>query len=126
MSCSTCETDGILVSGQNRGDLLSFLAALHLKQPRVSRHRCRARLPRCRRDRSRRVRGASSLGLRDGRCESDVLDRLHCPPPFGPPPFVAAAACAIWIRLIAILWRSEEHTSELQSLRHLVCRLLPG
>src|SRR5262245_63755624 len=24
----------------------------------------------------------------------------------------------------AIMWRSEEHTSELQSLRHLVCRLL--
>src|SRR5262245_52278557 len=24
----------------------------------------------------------------------------------------------------AIVWRSEEHTSELQSLRHLVCRLL--
>src|SRR5205814_9133708 len=23
-----------------------------------------------------------------------------------------------------VLWRSEEHTSELQSLRHLVCRLL--
>src|SRR5262245_65287809 len=25
---------------------------------------------------------------------------------------------------IRIVWRSEEHTSELQSLRHLVCRLL--
>ena len=25
---------------------------------------------------------------------------------------------------MGILWRSEEHTSELQSLRHLVCRLL--
>src|SRR5258705_6252539 len=24
------------------------------------------------------------------------------------------------------IWRSEEHTSELQSLRHLVCRLLLG
>src|ERR1039458_8476803 len=24
----------------------------------------------------------------------------------------------------SLLWRSEEHTSELQSLRHLVCRLL--
>src|SRR5262245_65796502 len=24
----------------------------------------------------------------------------------------------------ALVWRSEEHTSELQSLRHLVCRLL--
>src|SRR5438045_7039051 len=26
--------------------------------------------------------------------------------------------------LVRIVWRSEEHTSELQSLRHLVCRLL--
>src|ERR1039458_9965683 len=26
--------------------------------------------------------------------------------------------------MISISWRSEEHTSELQSLRHLVCRLL--
>src|SRR5205814_8688934 len=25
---------------------------------------------------------------------------------------------------LAVYWRSEEHTSELQSLRHLVCRLL--
>src|ERR1039458_10795983 len=29
-------------------------------------------------------------------------------------------------RRSAGLWRSEEHTSELQSLRHLVCRLLLG
>src|SRR5437899_10110819 len=28
------------------------------------------------------------------------------------------------LRISAALWRSEEHTSELQSLRHLVCRLL--
>src|SRR5258705_6344801 len=29
------------------------------------------------------------------------------------------------VRVVAcIFWRSEEHTSELQSLRHLVCRLL--
>src|SRR5205814_10377797 len=28
------------------------------------------------------------------------------------------------IALIGVGWRSEEHTSELQSLRHLVCRLL--
>src|SRR5258705_5847322 len=27
-------------------------------------------------------------------------------------------------KLLISLWRSEEHTSELQSLRHLVCRLL--
>src|ERR1039458_10468692 len=40
------------------------------------------------------------------------------PPPPGPPiipPMPPAAASP---------WRSEEHTSELQSLRHLVCRLL--
>src|ERR1035441_10798095 len=31
----------------------------------------------------------------------------------------------VWIRFLAVvLLRSEEHTSELQSLRHLVCRLL--
>src|ERR1039458_4046245 len=38
-------------------------------------------------------------------------------------------SCACWIAPPAISticggWRSEEHTSELQSLRHLVCRLL--
>src|SRR5262245_62634255 len=33
-------------------------------------------------------------------------------------------ARAAWAVLEAILTRSEEHTSELQSLRHLVCRLL--
>src|SRR5438045_6412770 len=50
----------------------------------------------------------------------------------------AAVAVAIWVTAIAIpalplaatadpaLNRSEEHTSELQSLRHLVCRLLLG
>src|ERR1035438_89669 len=32
-------------------------------------------------------------------------------------------ARAYW-RQCLMLWRSEEHTSELQSLRHLVCRLL--
>src|SRR5437899_7287265 len=34
-----------------------------------------------------------------------------------------------WLRPsrgISLPWRSEEHTSELQSLRHLVCRLLLG
>src|ERR1035438_10770545 len=34
------------------------------------------------------------------------------------------AALAITCSLPAIHYRSEEHTSELQSLRHLVCRLL--
>src|SRR5436853_5624093 len=36
----------------------------------------------------------------------------------------AARDCAPWIAGLAITGRSEEHTSELQSLRHLVCRLL--
>src|SRR5205814_7593463 len=30
----------------------------------------------------------------------------------------------LWQRLAPTAYRSEEHTSELQSLRHLVCRLL--
>src|SRR5258705_6770496 len=34
------------------------------------------------------------------------------------------AAEAAWAATTAANWRSEEHTSELQSLRHLVCRLL--
>src|ERR1035441_5363923 len=38
--------------------------------------------------------------------------------PLGYWPFAAA-----WLVLLIVL-RSEEHTSELQSLRHLVCRLL--
>src|SRR5205814_5445448 len=37
---------------------------------------------------------------------------------------IIAIAVAAAIILIALLVRSEEHTSELQSLRHLVCRLL--
>src|SRR5437899_12685282 len=39
--------------------------------------------------------------------------------------FTAPAACAGVVAVIVVLLtRSEEHTSELQSLRHLVCRLL--
>src|SRR5205814_6398699 len=37
---------------------------------------------------------------------------------------LAGAAVAVGVALVSVLWRSEEHTSELQSLRHLVCRLL--
>src|SRR5947199_2775399 len=37
--------------------------------------------------------------------------------------FSVWAAYAIYAA-VAVMWRSEEHTSELQSLRHLVCRLL--
>src|ERR1035441_10886735 len=36
------------------------------------------------------------------------------------------AAKSSLLRLVAVEDRSEEHTSELQSLRHLVCRLLLG
>src|SRR5690625_6656597 len=35
-----------------------------------------------------------------------------------------AADAARWLRPLAVLTRSEEHTSELQSRGHLVCRLL--
>src|ERR1035438_5758424 len=35
-----------------------------------------------------------------------------------------ATLCLHGHRLYSEVWRSEEHTSELQSLRHLVCRLL--
>src|SRR5262245_14817914 len=38
-------------------------------------------------------------------------------------PLVAAIAAVIAIAAVAAAFRSEEHTSELQSLRHLVCRL---
>src|SRR5258705_7916032 len=41
-----------------------------------------------------------------------------------PPAPIASTESAPGIRLKAIRDRSEEHTSELQSLRHLVCRLL--
>src|SRR5262245_63453701 len=34
-----------------------------------------------------------------------------------------ADLAALHAHLVAVLFRSEEHTSELQSLRHLVCRL---
>src|SRR2546422_11173382 len=35
-----------------------------------------------------------------------------------------AGLAATWLGLAALMWRSEEHTSELQSRLHLVCRLL--
>src|SRR5262245_28590541 len=49
------------------------------------------------------------------------------PPPDPPPPILLGGgtpAAARRAARIADGWRSEEHTSELQSLRHLVCRLL--
>src|SRR5438093_7754782 len=36
----------------------------------------------------------------------------------------AAPSLRYWVHLVAPGWRSEEHTSELQSLTNLVCRLL--
>src|SRR5262245_5402911 len=75
----------------------------------------------------RRRRGAGLVGLlrvltRDGRdhqrCgESEQDDPFHLAPTFSA--FGSKFA-------IHLSWRSEEHTSELQSLRHLVCRLLPS
>src|SRR5258705_7156860 len=44
----------------------------------------------------------------------DRFPHLISTPGFDPAPFITAG---VWVR-------SEEHTSELQSLRHLVCRLL--
>src|SRR5262245_62999438 len=40
------------------------------------------------------------------------------------PPWSRNVAGAIWRHVSQSMQRSEEHTSELQSLRHLVCRLL--
>src|SRR5205814_9756843 len=40
-----------------------------------------------------------------------------------PRPLVVAGALAACLLLAIAIGRSEEHTSELQSLRHLVCRL---
>src|SRR5258705_10150687 len=37
---------------------------------------------------------------------------------------IRSAGCRARPCAAALPWRSEEHTSELQSLRHLVCRLL--
>src|SRR5258705_2780368 len=55
-----------------------------------------------------------------------TLFRSHLPPTRSPPEKVRLR-CA-WRRCCvatnSLLIRSEEHTSELQSLRHLVCRLL--
>src|SRR5262245_64593436 len=40
------------------------------------------------------------------------------------PPALSSVSCSPARVASAWRWRSEEHTSELQSLRHLVCRLL--
>src|SRR5258708_24276767 len=45
-----------------------------------------------------------------------------------PSPLMRLRQCAIWGDSASVRWivvRSEEHTSELQSPDHLVCRLLP-
>src|ERR1035438_10602448 len=51
---------------------------------------------------------------------SPPADLTPMPPAKSPPPHSTAAARA----KPEMVYRSEEHTSELQSLRHLVCRLL--
>src|SRR5438045_7932779 len=38
--------------------------------------------------------------------------------------YILAVSVAVFVVNIVVSLRSEEHTSELQSLRHLVCRLL--
>src|SRR5205814_4715014 len=48
---------------------------------------------------------------------------LYCPASSSQA-FVVAGHQPCPLRLLAACYRSEEHTSELQSLRHLVCRLL--
>src|SRR5687767_15584645 len=45
-------------------------------------------------------------------------------PPSPPPPITTVARSSAPARAIASVPRSEEHTSELQSLAYLVCRLL--
>src|SRR2546425_6352012 len=58
-----------------------------------------------------------------------VLDASECPPTFGTPPemvvgIIAGGFQALVKGLEGAEDRSEEHTSELQSLAYLVCRLL--
>src|ERR1039458_977626 len=56
---------------------------------------------------------------------SFTLHSCHARPPSGPPPPIAASIAPRTILSVSLaVKRSEEHTSELQSLRHLVCRLL--
>src|ERR1039458_10603352 len=69
--------------------------------PRDSRHRLSPRV------------GASSASGR----KNIILTSTFTPPP-------STARTHGWYAIFSCTHRSEEHTSELQSLRHLVCRLL--
>src|SRR2546429_7259818 len=53
-----------------------------------------------------------------------ILDRLMRPEPAQLAIYEFGASAAVWDTAQAIDLRSEEHTSELQSRLHLVCRLL--
>src|SRR5437899_7409348 len=57
-------------------------------------------------------RGEPTTGRRDGRSMGSPMSRKR------------AANVELQEARVGVPWRSEEHTSELQSLRHLVCRLL--
>src|SRR5205814_9914043 len=63
--------------------------------------------------------GATFLGL-DGRCVVEPAPPLLACPQIYTTRTLGTALTAVG----AGVFRSEEHTSELQSLRHLVCRLL--
>src|SRR5437899_11237082 len=68
-----------------------------------------------------------TLSLHDALPISDVTRLKDITPPFSHPMVdVAMFAANLWFAGDRKNWplRSEEHTSELQSLRHLVCRLL--
>src|ERR1035438_3267641 len=56
---------------------------------------------------------AAELGTRSRFAGTDVIDEAS-----------VQQAVALAVQTFGSLHRSEEHTSELQSLRHLVCRLL--
>src|SRR3989449_4651818 len=68
-----------------------------------------------------KVNGVTDLDFTIQQAEFIVREILHGPR-FGPE--VAAAAPQIDARQVYVRARSEEHTSELQSRLHLVCRLL--
>src|SRR5205814_9223841 len=57
------------------------------------------------------------VGLQTGEHSPDAGMHTITPPEM-------TAIVAVYVKLIGLGYRSEEHTSELQSLRHLVCRLL--
>src|SRR5262249_61123573 len=72
------------------------------------------------------VQPAAGGGDVDG-VEVAGVEVVRCSPASLPPPQPArAAASAVIVSAHAMMRRSEEHTSELPSLAHLVLRLLPS